>query len=198
MALSLGTAADAQIATRVYGAQWLIELNFSTGTQRLTTAAIDVTSGGHTWRSAPQIAVQSVNETEAIDGQRVVLAAVLADSDSLAVFLGDSSVYRARTMRLWLQVLSDAFVPVGSPVSRGVWRMEPIRILRQRADDGRNTSRIELPCSRSGLARARLAVGLRSTHQQQQIAYPGDLGLQYRQSLIEKPALWLSRRFQEV
>lgn len=198
MALTLPTEAAAQVATRVYGAQWLVELAFSTGTQRLTTAPIEVTSGGFTWRAAPQIAVQSVNETEAVDGQRITLSAVLADSAALGAFLGDSSTYRRRPMRLYLQVFSDAYVPVGAPVYRGLWRMEPVRIIRQRSEDGSSTSRIELPAGRSGLTRARMAVGLRSTHQQQQIAYPGDLGLQYRQELIEKPALWLSRRFQEL
>lgn len=196
MALTLDAPAQAQVDTRVYGAHWLIELAFSTGTQRLTTAPVDVVSGGFTWRGAPQIAVQSVGESEAVDNQRVVLSAVLADSSALGAFLGDSSTYRGRPMRLYLQVFNEAFAPVGAARYRGLWRMEPVRVIRQRTEEG-STSRIELPCGRSGLTRARMATGLRSTHQQQQLAYPGDLGLQYRQALIELPALWLSRRFQE-
>lgn len=197
MPLTLDTPAASQVATRVYGAHWLIELAFTSGTQRLTTAPVDVVSGGHTWRGAPQISVQAVQETEAVGGQRVVLSAVLADSAALGAFLGPSTTYRGRPMRLYLQVFSDVFAPVGAAVYRGLWRMEPVRVIRQPSEEGPMTSRIELPCSRSGLNRARMVAGLRSTHQQQQLAYPGDLGLQYRQELIERPALWLSRRFQE-
>ena len=74
--------------------------------------------------------------------------------------------------------------------------MNPAKVTRGGAG-GENNGRVEIPCSRYGMARARNYQGLRHTHAQQQLRFPGDVGLQYMQDLIEKPALWLSKRFQE-
>jgi hypothetical protein len=62
---------------------------------------------------------------------------------------------------------------------------------------GGSAGRLNLECSRAGMARARNLHGLRLTDAQQQHLYSGDLGLQYVQTLIEKPSLWLSKRFQQ-
>ena len=56
---------------------------------------------------------------------------------------------------------------------------------------------IKLICSRSGANRARAGTGLRLTHAQQVARYPGDNGCEYIQTLVDKPAQWLSKRFQQ-
>ena len=106
--------------------------------------------------------------------------------------------YRGRPVRLYLQLFTEAFAPVGTKVHRWTGTMEPVRITRRTQAGGPSSGRIEMPCTRNGMARARNYQGLRLTHAQQQVTYPADLGLEYLQALIEKPALWLSKRFQEI
>ena len=57
--------------------------------------------------------------------------------------------------------------------------------------------KIDMPITRTGMSRARKAEGLRLSNEQQLAEYAGDVGLQYIRTLIEKPALWLSKRFQQ-
>jgi hypothetical protein len=118
----------------------------------------------------------------------------------LAAVLGSASTYRGRAARLSLQLFDEAFAPVGSPVPRWSGYMEPVKVTRRAAtpdDGGGGGGRIELPCNRAGMARARNYQGLRHTNAQQLVRYPGDRGLEYMQALIEAPALWLSKQFQE-
>jgi hypothetical protein len=87
---------------------------------------------------------------------------------------------------------------VGTKVHRWTGTMEPVRITRRVQAGGPSSGRIEMPCTRNGMSRARNYQGLRLTHAQQQAIYPADMGLEYLQALIEQPTLWLSKRFQEI
>lgn len=200
MSLSFGATGDAQIATGVYGAAWLIDLDFSGGMVYVTTAPVNVPYGGNTYIGLGNLAtVSQVGESEDTSAEKITLGLSLANGAMLAAVMGDASTYRGRAAVLRLQLFSETFAPIGTPVKRWSGYMDPARITRGRSGDaGAPTGRIEIPCTRSGMARARNYQGLRHTHAQQQQRYPGDLGLQYMQDLIEKPALWLSKRFQEI
>lgn len=200
MSLTFGAGGDAQVATGVYGAAWLIELDFSGGMLYVTTAPVDVVSGGHTYTGLGNLAsVGTVGESEDASAEQITLGMSIVNTAMLAAVLGGASTYRGRSAVLRLQLFTEAFIPVGSAVKRWSGTMEPARITRSRAGDGgAPIGRIEIPCTRAGMARVRNHQGLRHTHAQQQQRYPGDLGLQYMQDLIEKPALWLSKRFQEI
>ena len=186
----------------VCGVHWLADLDFAAGMVRLTTAPVDVAAGGHTYTGlGALLSVQGVAESEDATGDRVTLSVPVIDSGVLAVVLGPASGYRGRRASLSLQLFDGTFQPVGAPVPRWGGYMEPVRITRQPAtpESGQSGSgRIELPCQRAGMARARNFAGLRHTHQQHVLRYPGDMGLQYMQGLIEAPALWLSKKFQEI
>ena len=77
--------------------------------------------------------------------------------------------------------------------------MNKIGIRREPAgEEGRAAqANIELLCMRRGMDRARHNQGLRLVDAQQQQRFAGDTGLRYVRTLIEKPSLWLSKRFQE-
>lgn len=189
-----------QHTAAVVGVHWLCELDFLAGTVYLTTAPVDVTTGGHTYTGLSSLlAVSSVGESEDASAERVTLSVPVVDSALLQAVLGPAGTYRGRAARLSLQLFDEQFAPVGAAVPRWAGYMEPVRITRQPAPmgGGVGTGRVELPLQRAGMARARNFLGHRHTHQQQLLRYPGDLGLQYMQALIEAPALWLSKRFQE-
>lgn len=193
--ITMGTTQHTQL---VCGAHWLIELDFLAGTTYATTAPVSVTTGGHTYTGVgAHLSVSTLSESEEAGADKLTISVPIVNSTMLAAAMGDANTYRGRAARLSLQLFDDKFVPVGSAVPRWSGYMEPARIKRSASDAGSGSGSIELPCSRAGMARARNYQGLRHTQQQQQLRFPGDLGLQYMQALIEAPALWLSKKFQE-
>lgn len=201
MSLSLDGTASARLVAAVRGAHWLVDLDFTTGTIRYTTSPVSIVYAGITYLGFGNLAeVSGVGESEDPNASRVTLGFTAVNSAMIAAGLGNVEAYRGRAVRLYLQLLDETFQPAGAPRQRWAGRMEPVRITRKRAGvaGGSGSGRIEIPCSRAGMARARNALGLRLSDSQQQLAYAGDKGYEYIQTLIEKPTLWLSKRFQEI
>lgn len=196
--ITMGTT---QHTASVVGAAWLVELQFSTGTLRLCSAAQDLAALGYTWQGLGALmGVGDVSESADVGAEQIELSLSLVSTAMLAATLGNVESYRGRRVRLWLQLLDHTFTPVADPVLRWSGTMEPINVERSPASlggDDEPSGRIVLPCSRSGMSRARHAQGLRLTAAQQRARFPADRGLDYVRSLIEAPALWLSKRFQE-
>ena len=199
MSLALDGTAAARIAATVRGVAWLVDLEFSSGTLHYTTAPVDIVVGATTYLGGKQVDVSAVSESENANAEQLTLGFVVSPA-VLAITLGNVEYYRGQPASLWLQLLDDAFQPAGAPIKRWAGVMNKVQVSRQRSDPtgGPGTGRIELLCSRAGMARARNAEGLRLSHAQQQQRFPGDNGLQYVQTLIEQPSLWLSKRFQAV
>jgi hypothetical protein len=192
----MGTTQHTEV---VCGAHWLIELEFASGTVYATTAPVDVTTGGNTYTGLGAfVSVAQIVESEDAEPERLVIAVPVVNASMLALVLGDATTYRGRAARLHLQLFNSAFVPVAAPVARWAGYMEPVRVTRNNASGNEaGSGTIEIACHRAGFARARHYQGLRLTHAQQQQRFAGDVGMQYMQGLIEAPALWLSKKFQE-
>lgn len=195
------TLGHTQHTASVAGLAWLVELHFTSGALRLTTAPQDITAGGYTWTGLGDlVGVADVTESADAGAQQLELSLSLVNTAMLAATLGNVESYRGRRVRLHLQWLGATFQPVGDPSLRWAGYMEPVRIEREStgldSTDG-PTGRIVLPCSRSGMARARHAQGRRLTAAQWKRTYPNETGLDQVRSLIEQPALWLSKEFQK-
>lgn len=199
MSLTLDATASARIAAAVRGVAWLVELQFTTGSIRYTTAPVDIAVGSDTYTGGKMVDISAVTESENAAADQLTLGFTV-NSAALALTLGNVETYRGQPARLWLQLFDEAFVPAGAPVLRWSGVMNKVQVTRQRSDPagGPSTGRIEMQCSRAGMARARNAEGLRLSHMQQLQRFPGDNGLKYVQTLIEQPALWLSKRFQKI
>lgn len=194
--ITMGSTQHTQV---VCGAHWLVELEFLAATIYATTAPVDVVASGNTYSGlGTLLAVSAVGESSDVSAEKITISVPIVNSAMKAAVLGAASTYRGRRVRLYLQLFDEAFQPVGPRVARWAGYMEPARITRRPAVDGSGGGAIELPCQRSGMARARKYRGLRHTHAQHLLRYPGDMGLQYQQDIVERPALWLSKRFQEV
>jgi hypothetical protein len=201
MALTLDGTATARAAAGVAGAHWLLELDFTSGTLYFTTWPLTVVISGNTYLGLGNLLdVSTVGESEDTAADQVTLALNVVNTALLASAIGDATFYRGRAVRLYLQLFDDTYQPVGARVQRWTGTMEKVSVSRtpSPATGGSSSGKIELRCSRSGMSRARNATGLRLTHAQQQQRFPGDMGLEYIQPLIETPALWLSKKFQEV
>jgi hypothetical protein len=200
VSLALDSTAAARIAAGVRGVAWLVALDFSSGTIRYTTAPLPIVVGGDTYAALGTLAqVSTVSESENANAEQLTLGFTVQTS-LLAATLGNVEGYRGKRARLWLQLFDEAFQPAGAPVLRWSGVMDRVSVSRTRSDaaGGPSSGRIELQCSRAGMARSRNPEGLRLSHAQQQQRFPGDTGLQYVQTLIEQPSLWLSKRFQEI
>jgi hypothetical protein len=200
MPLTLDGTASARITAAVRGVAWLVDLEFGTGTVYFTTAPLSVVANGHTYLGfGSLVEVSSLGESEDSNAAKIALSFALVDPAMLAASLGDVGNYRGRRARLWLQLYDEQFQPAGAPVQRWGGFMDRVATERKpaAATGGPGTGRLRLECSRAGMARARSVTGLRLTDAQHQQRYPGDLGVQYVQPLLEAPAAWLSKRFQQ-
>lgn len=204
--LSMGSTRHQQV---VVGAAWLAELDFwvsgALAMQCVTTAAQSITAttgtGSHTYIGlGALVGVANVAEGPDASAEKITLSLSIVDQAMIAATLGNVEGYRGRAARLYLQLYDEAFQPVANPVQRWSGVMDKVQITRRAADPqspGAASGTIEMQCSRAGMARARHYGGLRLTHQQHQSRWAGDTGLQYMRTLIEQPAQWLSKRFQE-
>lgn len=196
--LALDSSAQAQIEANVRGVQWLVALDFGSGMVRYTTNAVDITSGGHDWLGFGQlVTVAGVRESEDGNPGDVTLGLSLVSTAMLAATIGNVENYRNRSARLYLQLIGENYQPVGAAVARWAGYMNKVRVKRSASKDGGSSGAIEMVCSRAGANRSRAATGLRHTHAQHIVRFPGDNGFEYIQTLIEKPAVWLSKRFQQ-
>lgn len=196
--LTLDTAAQTQLEAPIRGVQWLVELDFAGGVVRYTTHAVDITSGGYTWQGfGSLVSVDGVRESEDGAPGDVTLGLSLVSTAMLAAVIGNVENYRLRSARLYLQLIGEGFEPVGDPVARWAGYMNKVRVKRISSKTGSGGGAIEMVCSRAGANRSRSATGLRHTHAQHIVRHPGDNGFEYIQTLIDKSAVWLTKRFQQ-
>ena len=197
-------------AGKVRGVAWLIELEFlaadltTPSPVYLATWPETKDIGGKTYLGVGNLVqVSPVAESENPTQQRVTISASVVDTAMKALAIGQVERYRNRRARLYLQTYGETFQPIGTKVLRWSGFMDRVKIPRPRGSSIQGVpapagGRIELECSRAGVARSRNAEGLRLTNSQQQAEFPGDLGLEYIKELLETPTLWLSKKFQEV
>lgn len=200
MTHSLDPTAAARISSPVRGLAYLIEMAFTTGTVRLTSAPMDVSSGGNTWQGLGALVdVSTLAQSEDPSGERFTLSLTAVNTAMLALTLGAVDTYRGRPARAYVQLMDEQWQPAGAAVLCASGYMDKVQITRRRSPPtgGDSVGRIEMVCSRAGMARARNNQGLRLTDAQQQQRYPGDTGLSRVQALLETPSLWLSKKFQE-
>jgi hypothetical protein len=196
--ITMGTTRHQQV---VAGVALLAQLDFTTGTQYLTTAAQTITTGGNTYTGLGSlVSVGNFNESVDSSAEKITIGLSVANAAMLSLALGSVEGYRGRAVRLYLQLYDEQFTPVASPVQRWSGVMDRVQITRKPTGPdsvGSGGGSVDMQCSRSGMARARNYQGLRLTHQQQQLRFAGDTGLQYVRTLIEQPTQWLSKRFQQ-
>lgn len=181
----------------VHGAAWLVQLGFASGVQRFTTFPITLPVDGFDWLGLGAVtSVGSVTESEEVQADALVISLSIVDAALIAASLGNVENYRGRRVDVYLQLLTTTYQPTGPKKRRWSGLMDKVEIRRASGDDG-STGSIDLRCSRAGIGRMRNAQGLRLTHEQQLRRFAGDTGLRYVRTLIEQPALWLSKAFQQ-
>lgn len=197
--MSLDSTAQAQVNSGRYATAYLLDLHFLSGVLRMATLPLlKVYANGYEYSGLGQaLNIAPITFSEDGRAETIKLTLGLKDPALLAAVLGSVAGYRGRRVRIWLQVFTDRFVPVGAPALEWQGFMEPVRVRTQAVEKG-FSRQVEMPCARAGMARSRNAQGLRVTDAQQQQRYPGDRFAEYLQDLLEQPVTWLSKRFQEI
>lgn len=202
MSADLDATASAQAVKAVSAFQWLIEADFTVGTQYWTTWPVDTPPiDGHVYIGRGDVLTVSVlEESENVSAQRMTISLNVVNASVLAAAMADPAGYRDRPIRLYGQFFGEDYQPRGGKIHAWTGRMDKVAIPRQRSPltGGSSSGRIELQCTRAGMARSRKYQGLRLTSAQHKTRFPDDLGLDRMQSLIEQPVPWLSVAFQRV
>jgi hypothetical protein len=202
--ITLPGANDTALASSTVGDAWLLEMAFTSGTQRVTnwTSPIMPSSGalsGLTFTALGSLlGIGAVSESEDPAPQKLDITLPLANAAWLALTLGSVETYRGKVARLYMIPIDSAFQPVGTPQLRFTGTMNPVKISRDKPalTGGTRGGKLTLPLSRLGMSRSRNEDGLRRTHQQQQALYSTDRGLEYTVTLRNQPSTWLSVKFQ--
>jgi hypothetical protein len=200
--ISLDAPTLARLASGQVGVCYLIELDFVAATLRYTTygrsLAVTVDGVPHTYDGLGNaLSISQIRESEDTAPDQITIALSLANTGALAAALGAVETYRGRAVRVYLQLLDGAEALDGAAVRRYSGSMTKVQVaVEVDPDSGARTGRVELVCSRAGLARARHAEGPRLSIQQHQMVYAGDLGLVHLPELINTPRPWLSVAFQ--
>lgn len=182
------------------GVVLLIELEFSDGLKCFTSFNAPLTVDGKEYLHAGDLVkVGEIKHSLDTDMQSTEITLSVANQAVLAMAIGNVEGYRGRAARVKLQPLDHQFRLVGPAREYFSGEMEPVEIERSSpgATGGDVGGTLRLPITRSGLSRARTQDPLRLTDAQQKADYPGDRGLEFLRDLIDKPATWVSKRFQE-
>jgi hypothetical protein len=192
--IALGSTELARLNSNVRGVAWMVDLAFTTGMQRFTTAALDITDGDGTYTALGTLgSISQVSESENTGHDRLTMSLSVANSALLALGLGNVSSYRNRRATIYLVLFDENFQVVGTKITRWIGMMDRVNIRRQGAGGS-----IDLECVRSGMPKVRNREGLKLSFAQQMAKYPGDTGLRYITKLVKEPSVWLSKEFQGV
>lgn len=171
---------------------YFVELQFTTGTQRVSTFNQPFTWGGYTWSGLGQlIGMSQIQDEESTEAKGISLTVVAAESSWLALAVGPVDEYRGKIIKIYMCPLDEGFQLVGTPVL--VWRglMDMVVINMDEAGEGN----IAIKCENSAFGFKRRPVFRMNASQHKRI-YPTDTGFDYLIDLIANPQLWLSKKFQ--
>ena len=159
-----------------------VQLDFAT-TLRLSTLPYNFSWNGFTWIGAGNLGqISPVGENVDLQAQGVSLSLAGIDPSLISTALGEQ--YQGKPAQIW-------FCPLNTDTGQLIGT--PIRIFGGRIDtmdiEVGETATITLTAEGKLIDFFRPRVS-RYTDAEQQLRYPGDLGLQYINSLIEVNVVW--------
>lgn len=174
----------------------LAEMQFTTGTMRLSTWEGSLQALGHEWAYLPGVmGISGVQQAENIEYPAIDLTLALPDPSILALAVGSEKTYRGRLFRLYMAIMDDEFRLVDDPQPLYVGVMDQVQM--STGDGAEDKGALTMRCEQPGKD-SRNAMSQRLTNQQQSKRYPGDTGLSRMAELAGGPQTWLTKKFQQV
>lgn len=161
----------------------LCELEFPSAPVRVWSGFGTLTWSGRDFAGVATLGkVSEIEETSDVSARGLTLSLVGIPSDILSLAFSEN--YQQRPGRLWLGFLNSSAQLIADPVQIFAGRMDVMS-----TDDGGDTGTLKLTLENNliDLARPRER---RYTDIDQQMDYPGDLGLEYVAGLQDKTIYW--------
>jgi hypothetical protein len=187
---------DSQLASGHAPVLVLVEMQFSTGTSRVTNWGHNVDWAGHTWSALAAVtSLSAVKVSERNQYPAMDLGLQVGDNATLAAALGNPSTYRGKPVSIYQAFLDDELRPLGDPELAWGGEMSQIRI--NTGDGEQDRGSIVMRCEHPGRD-SRGVRSLRLNNAQHQARWPGDTLLSRIEKLAGQPQPWLSVRFQRI
>lgn len=165
----------------------LVDLHFDAGTIRMTTAPWDITTSEGTYLAlGPLLSVKQVNESAgSFEGLEVGMSGL----DAAIVAIAAGEPYQGRLVRLLKAYLdSENNGIIDAPVVQFIGRMRVMSIT-----ETNNQAAVVLQAEHYE-AELQKAAPLRLNNADQQRLFPGDLGAQYVEQMVERTLQWPNRQ----
>lgn len=188
------SAVDDQLASGMVPVLYLVEMQFSTGTQRYTNWNHSLDWAGHSWLGLGSLlTVSAISDSERLQYPPLELGLNVANPAQLSLALGQAHTYRRRPITLWRCLLDDELRALGDPELAWAGLMDQVRLTT--GDGEGNSGAAVLRCEMPGRD-GRGAQTLRMNNAQHQARWPGDTFFSRIEQLVGQPTPWLSVKFQ--
>lgn len=183
MARSLTTAFKNHISGASVTPILLFYADFPSGAVRAWSGYGTLSWGGNNYTGIGDFGgVDRVEEGSDHSAKGIVFTLAGIPSSLIALALADA--YQGRTCTLWLGAMDSTGAVIADPYQFFSGRMDVMEI-----EDGGDTATIKLT-GENRLIDLNRPRARRYTHEDQQIDYPGDLGLEYVAGLQDKKIYW--------
>ena len=159
------------------------EFSFAGGDLRLWSGIGDKTWNSQTWQGVGYLGKVSVIE-EAIEQAARGMDFQLDGIHSELIATVFSETYQGRAANVWLAFLNSSEAVIADPIGPFGYLMDTMQI-----DEGPETSSVLLR-TENRLRLLEKSSNRRSTHEDQQIDYAGDLGYEFVPALQDKELIW--------
>ena len=172
-----------EIAKQAVQPVLFIDMDFDSAALRVWSGVGSISWDSKTWLGAGHMgSISTIKETESIQAETLVLKLDGISSADIAITLTEP--YQGRDVTVWLGfILNDAIIADPQQMFSG--RMDVMEI-----DEGPETSSISVTVE-SRIIDLLKQKEWRYTHEDQQVDYPGDLGLEFVVDLQNKEFRWV-------
>ena len=164
-----------------------VELQFTSGTQRYSTAGESITWSGYTWVGVGALAnMREIRESESLEAIGVEITLSSIPSSILALALGED--VQGKTCKIYSVAMLNGVIQDTPPVEY-IGRVDTLAI----SENGKSGSiTVNVESRLADFARPRVR---RYTDQDQQALYPGDLFFQFVAQMPERQIVWPAKEF---
>lgn len=163
---------------------FLAYFDFQAGAQRVWSGIGSVTWGGNTYAGLGRLGSFTPIE-ETVDVRAAGMTFRLCGVDTTLVAAAMADNYHGRAVKLWLGFLNSSGAIIADPYSVFSGRMDLVQL-----DDSDPANPVLLINAESVLNDLRRSRERRYTHEDQQLDFPGDRGLEYMPTANSKPFAW--------
>jgi hypothetical protein len=167
--------------------------DFKSAAVRVSNFNQTVEWGGYEWLGMGTLgSISQITETDSLESSPVNFNLNVADPSLVALAIGPVEEYRGRVAKLWMCPLDENYALIDTPILCWRGRMDMMSL-----GVGQDSGNITLKCETAAFGLKRQP-SLRMNAAQQKKRHPTDTGFDFLTGLIANPAVWLSRRFQQI